>query len=221
MLACCAPPPAVQLGDNDEWAKQTNFEHATRIPLIVAVPGQQGGRRSAVLVEAVDIYPTLVEAATGTQLAHCPAATNESRRTAACTEGFSLLPLVVRGAEVERAWPRQASHSQFPRACKLAGRTYCGAGEKRPDQDKAVGIMGYTMRMDRWRYTAWVRFNYSTAAPEWSEVFGRELYDHGASPVPSGWDMETENVVGAPEHASLVAQLHARLVRCGQRPDLC
>ena len=27
------------LGDNDEWAKQTNFEHATKIPFMIHVPG--------------------------------------------------------------------------------------------------------------------------------------------------------------------------------------
>ena len=42
-----------QLGDNDQFAKQTNFEHATRIPLIVHVPGQVGGTRADQLVEAV------------------------------------------------------------------------------------------------------------------------------------------------------------------------
>jgi iduronate 2-sulfatase len=40
------------------WCKHTNYEQATRIPLLVAVPGQKGTATSA-LVETVDVYPTL------------------------------------------------------------------------------------------------------------------------------------------------------------------
>lgn len=46
------------LGDHGVWGKHTNFELATRIPLMVAVPGKKGGVSSA-LVETVDVYPTL------------------------------------------------------------------------------------------------------------------------------------------------------------------
>ncbi len=51
-----------QLGDHGLWHKHTNFELATRSPLIIAAPGQvAAGRSSAALVEFVDIYPTLVD----------------------------------------------------------------------------------------------------------------------------------------------------------------
>lgn len=46
------------LGDHGMWGKHTNFELATRIPLMVAAPGKRGAVSSA-LVETVDIYPTL------------------------------------------------------------------------------------------------------------------------------------------------------------------
>ena len=46
------------LGDHGMWCKHTNYEQATRIPLLVAVPGQKGAATSA-LVETVDVYPTL------------------------------------------------------------------------------------------------------------------------------------------------------------------
>jgi len=49
------------LGDHDMWAKHTNFEQATRSPLIVAAPGVAGGKSSSSPVEFVDIFPTLCQ----------------------------------------------------------------------------------------------------------------------------------------------------------------
>jgi iduronate 2-sulfatase len=53
------------LGDHGWWCKHTNYEEATRIPLLVVVPGltQPGSRASRALVESVDLYPTLAELA--------------------------------------------------------------------------------------------------------------------------------------------------------------
>jgi len=51
------------LGDHGMWCKHTNYEQATRIPLLVAAPGTKAGIRTAALAETVDIYPTLCELA--------------------------------------------------------------------------------------------------------------------------------------------------------------
>ncbi len=52
------------LGDHGLWCKHTNFENATRAPLIVCAPGAKSpGRKTNALVEFVDIYPTLAELA--------------------------------------------------------------------------------------------------------------------------------------------------------------
>lgn len=53
------------LGDHGMWCKHSNYEQATRIPLIVAAPGVMtpGTRARTALVETVDIYPTLAELA--------------------------------------------------------------------------------------------------------------------------------------------------------------
>lgn len=51
-----------QLGDHGLWHKHTNFERATRAPLIVSAPGFAGaGGTCRVPVEFVDIFPTLVD----------------------------------------------------------------------------------------------------------------------------------------------------------------
>jgi len=47
------------LGDHGQWCKHSNYEEAARIPFVVAGPGAAVGRRSAALVESVDLYPTL------------------------------------------------------------------------------------------------------------------------------------------------------------------
>lgn len=66
-------------GEYGEWAKHTNYEIDTRIPLIVRAPGAHPAVTRA-LAETIDIYPTLAE------LAGLP--------LAAGVEGSSLVPLL-------------------------------------------------------------------------------------------------------------------------------
>lgn len=50
------------LGEQDLWCKSTNFELDNRIPLIIFAPGEsKTGLKSNSIVEAVDIYPTLID----------------------------------------------------------------------------------------------------------------------------------------------------------------
>jgi len=48
------------LGDHGLWCKHTNFEQATRLPLIIYAPGKKPGK-STIPVETLDIFPTLCE----------------------------------------------------------------------------------------------------------------------------------------------------------------
>jgi arylsulfatase A-like enzyme len=68
------------LGDHAMWAKHSNFEQATRSPLIFSAPGISGGIHSNSPTEFLDIFPTLCEFA-GLDLPNH-------------LEGVSLLPIM-------------------------------------------------------------------------------------------------------------------------------
>lgn len=50
------------LGDHGIWCKHTNYQQATRIPVMVSAPGIAAARSHS-FIETVDIYPTLCELA--------------------------------------------------------------------------------------------------------------------------------------------------------------
>ena len=49
------------LGDHGLWCKHTNFEQATRSPLMFISPEINGGNKSTSPVEFIDIFPTLCD----------------------------------------------------------------------------------------------------------------------------------------------------------------
>ena len=51
------------LGEQGTWTKHTNFEASVRVPLLIRVPGINEGKYSDVLVEQLDMFPTLVDLA--------------------------------------------------------------------------------------------------------------------------------------------------------------
>jgi len=49
------------LGDHGLWCKHTNFEQATRAPMIFVAPGMAKGKHASTMAEFVDIFPTLID----------------------------------------------------------------------------------------------------------------------------------------------------------------
>ena len=93
------------LGDHGMWCKHTNYEQATRIPLLVCAPRiAPSGARCEALVETVDLYPTLCE------LAGLP--------TPAGLDGASLLAALK---HPETAKTKDAVFHAYPRSPRGVG----------------------------------------------------------------------------------------------------
>ncbi len=93
-----------KLGEHGEWCKHSNVENDTNAPLLLSVPGMKNaGKRTNALVEFVDIYPTLADAAGLPLPRHL--------------EGTSMKPLLD---EPARPW-KKAAFSQYPRGAARMG----------------------------------------------------------------------------------------------------
>ncbi|WP_146400927.1 sulfatase [Planctomycetes bacterium CA13] len=194
------------LGEMGLWCKATNYEIATRVPMMIWTPDMPSSSRGATtdaLVELVDMYPTLCDLVGIDQPSHL--------------EGTSFKPLLE---DPEQKW-KTAAFSQFPSpALREWGafpirpamrETYFGPllmevedeikqqmGKKWDRELFENDLMGYAMRTDRYRLIAWK----DTKHPEATPVF-TELYDHESDP------RETRNI--ADENPALVAKLLQRL----------
>ena len=95
------------MGEQNLWGKNTNFELAARVPLIVSSPGRKAhGAKSGALVEFVDIYPSLCE------LAGLPLPSH--------LEGTSFVPLLDKP---DKPW-KSAAFTQVLRG-HVMGRSLC------------------------------------------------------------------------------------------------
>ena len=119
-----------KLGDHEEWGKHTNFEVDTRAPLIFSYPGQKTvGRKTASLVEFVDVYPTLAD------LCGLPKPD---------VDGVTLRPVL----EDPAVTVKEVAISQYPKSAGVAKKEGAKGAAKRD-------VMGYSIRDTRWRLTLW------------------------------------------------------------------
>ena len=188
------------LGDMGVWGKATNYEIATRVPMLIWTPKMKSrGMKTNALVELVDIFPTLCDLVDVPKPSHL--------------EGHSFKPLLD---QPNRSWKR-AAFSQYPNPAlrewaanplsQGMRETWFGPLIKDVEQ-KIIGqqgdrwdrelfekhLMGYTMRTDQFRLVVWKDHRRPDDAPLFIE-----LYDHLKDPG------ETTNV--ASERPKVVATL--------------
>lgn len=192
------------LGEMGIWGKATNYEIATRVPLIASTPNMKAkGKSSKGLVELLDIYPALCDLAGLPKPKHI--------------EGRSFAP-ILDDPEFEM---KKAAISQFPNPAlrewaanplsPAMRETFFGPLIKDVEAKiiKQQGdvwdrdlfenhLTGYTLRSNRYRLVVWRDHRDSASNPIFTELF-----DHEKDPT------ETINV--ASSHPDVVAKLTAQL----------
>ncbi len=140
------------LGEYEIWGKNILFDSATKVPMLIRVPGRTDkGLRTDQPTELVDLFPTLVESAGLPSIPRCPP--DGATDIPTCHEGQSLTYLM-----------NNVSTPLFRQAFSQV---------KRPQNH-----MGYSIRTSRYRYTEWVEYgNDPTDRGKWNHVVARELYD--------------------------------------------
>ncbi|CAN9514690.1 unnamed protein product [Ophioblennius macclurei] len=203
------------LGEHGEWAKYSNFDVATQVPLMFYVPGVTSIRHAGStfpfidvfsqsqhsfkndrvvrnMVELVDIFPTISTLVGLRAPWPCP---EVSLKVELCTEGDNLA-YTFRHRE-KRPNKELMAFSQYPRP----------ADEPQPNSDlpflEDIKIMGYSMRTWDYRYTLWVGFDPSVFQPNMSDIHAGELYMLADDPG------EDTNVYSSLEHVAMARKMDA------------
>jgi iduronate 2-sulfatase len=145
------------LGDHNLWCKHSNFEEATRAPLIISAPGMVPNSTKS-YTEHVDVFPTLCD------LAGVPIPST--------LQGKSLKPVMQNPSVAVKKY----ATSQYPRSGvdEESGRT--GFVE--------ANVMGYSIRDEQYRFTIWMKNGFrSTKKYTQKDEIGIELYDYKADPL--------------------------------------
>jgi arylsulfatase A-like enzyme len=145
------------LGDHNLWCKHTNFEEATRAPLIISAPGIKPSKTNS-QTEHIDIFPTLCDLA-GVDIPEI-------------LDGKSLVPLMKNPA----ASVKEYSVSQYPRSNATAENERLGYAD--------ANAMGYSIRTKQYRYTIWMSNGFrSNKSFDKKLIIGTELYDYKKDPL--------------------------------------
>ena len=116
-----------KLGEHGSWCKQSNYNIDVRVPLMIHIPNHpSAGSKSDALVELVDLYPTVCDAA-GVPIPEI-------------MEGTSVKPLF---AKPDRKW-KSGAFSQFHRAPRIT-----------PDKGRYMGTSLVTDRYHYVEWRTW------------------------------------------------------------------
>ena len=152
---------------------------------MLKIPGlTDTGMDTDELVELVDVFPTLAEAAGLPVPPMCPSQKSEHEQL--CTEGTSWMPLVQNISSSSLKW-KEAVFSQYPKP-----------DTRPPGMDP--DFMGYSIRTKRYRYSEWINFTWGS--PEvWPIPHSVELYDLDRDP------RQNYNRASDPAYADVINEL--------------
>ena len=194
------------MGESGEWEKKMLFENTARVPLLIHDPAHVPStmRRTEVLTELIDLYPTVVA------LAGLPAPLG--------LDGVDLSS-VFGGPYVATAGlnlDQKAAFTQYPRCDggldTIAHRTCLYLN------NTVFQHMGYSVRTSVFRYTEWRKWLGDKLAADWtSKPDYLELYNHTGHFADSvgNFDFEQLNLAASStvaSHAPLISEL-AKLLR--------
>ncbi|MCX6327474.1 MAG: sulfatase [Bacteroidia bacterium] len=144
------------LGDHNLWCKHTNFEQATKAPLLISAPWIKPSKTNSPS-EFIDIFPTLCDLAGVNVPAHL--------------DGKSLVPVMK---DPEKS-VKEFSVSQYPRTSNVLDSERLGWSDGQ--------YMGYSIRTARYRYTLWMKNSFRSTSPFNKELIeAGELYDYNKDP---------------------------------------
>ncbi|KAM3612728.1 uncharacterized protein V6R79_013420 [Siganus canaliculatus] len=222
------------LGEHGEWAKYSNFDVATQVPLIFYVPGITSYQRNEIgeaafpfidvltqtghrfknekiirnMVELVDVFPTVSYLSGLRAPKPCP---EVSFLEELCTEGHNLAHSFW---HQEKRPNREAiAFSQYPRPADAPQMN-----SDLPDL-KDIKVMGYSLRSWDYRYTLWLGFNPKTFQVNTSDIHAGELYMLAGDPdqdknlySDSDHCVMRRKMAGLPHPLSLHARLRLELL---------
>ncbi|ANQ52379.1 sulfatase [Flammeovirga sp. MY04] len=190
------------LGEMGIWAKATNYDISTRVPLVVWTPNQNDksrGMKSDALVELVDMYPTLCDLAGLEKPSHlegqsfAPLLENPAMEWKSAA--FSLFPTPALREWAANPLSKGMRESYFgPLIEDVEERIINVMGDKWDREFFENYLMGYSMKTQRYNFVVWRDRRDKTSEP----IF-IELYDHEKDPK------ETVNI--AEQNPELVAEL--------------
>eukprot|EP01121_Diplochlamys_sp_Union-15-3_P016740 TRINITY_DN5752_c0_g1_i2.p1 TRINITY_DN5752_c0_g1~~TRINITY_DN5752_c0_g1_i2.p1 ORF type:complete len:773 (+),score=110.24 TRINITY_DN5752_c0_g1_i2:98-2416(+) len=214
------------LGEHGQWEKFTNWEHGTRVPLIVRAPwlGSRSGKVPNI-VELIDIFPTMAELAgitvpqsyklDGSSLASLVTSTvsssadSDRKITQNAGQASSDIP------NLEYPTLNSYSLTVYPR-CPLDmsdPSRYWAQNTCLMKERSSFPFIGVSLRVPDWRYTEWLKWNGTALSPHLdSEPIGVELYSHAGDDGTSfDGPYEQFNLAGLSEYEKIQNQLAAML----------
>jgi len=214
------------LGEHGQWEKFTNWEHGTRIPLIIRAPWlatKSSSAKVSDIVELIDVYPTLAELAGITVPAtyKLDGSSFASLVTTSLSENVETSPIIKQNSiDNNLKYP----HNNLLNSYALSVYPRCPADLTNPARYWAKNdcmmhersnfpFMGISLRVQDWRYTEWLRWNGSAISPEFdSKPIGIELYNHAGDDGSSfDGDYEVYNLAGLPKYSDIQKQLSTML----------